>query len=485
MEQNYATGTEDLFSLPRVMAVVHDVLRQWYLIVTVALIAGMITFVWKDAGYVPQYATSTTFVISSGGAASSTFHNLSATRELASVFTELLNSSLLQDKVMEQVGVDHFDGSISADVVPNTNLMNMRVTGSDPRMVFLVSKAIQQHHDLVTEQVLGSTILEVLRDPTVPTSPINPQNLRHTMVRAAVLGGAAAAFLLAVLSFLSDKVRSRSEADQKLRCRVLGELSNEKKYKTLREKLRRKKTSILITNPTTSFSYTETVSRLASRVENHLHRQEKTILVTSLLENEGKTTVAVNLALALGRKGKKVLLVDFDLRKPSCDRVLELPRSGCGLGEVLTGAVSVEQALVYVKKGGIWLLPGGNRQRMTADQLMTGPVQPLLEQLRHQFDYILMDTPPMSQAADAEYLSSLTDAALLVARQNVALADDLNEVSGVLEKSNRHMLGCILNNVYNGSRYAPAYHYGSSYPYGRYGKYGTYGGGYGNRSTES
>ncbi len=482
MEQNNSTAMEEQFSIARVIAVVQDVLRQWYLIVVVALIAGMCSFTLKNMTYVPQYSTSTTFVISAGGTSSTTFQNLSATMDLASVFTEILNSSLLREKVMEQVGIPSFDGEISASVVPNTNLLNMKVSGTDPRTVFLVSKAIQEHHGIVTDQVLGTTILEVLKQPTVPVAPENPLNLKSTMKKAAVMTGAAMAFVLGVLSFLSDKIRSRDEADNKLSCRVLGEVYHERKYKTLREQLGKRKTSILISNPTTSFAYTESISKLASRVENHLHRDEKIVMVTSFLENEGKSTMAVNLALAMSQKGRKVLLLDCDLRKPACALVLNQNLNTPGVAEILAGKANLKDAVTRVDGTGVYLVSSRKGQHTATDIVASPAMASIFKAAADLFDVVIVDTPPMSMAPDAECLSAMVDASLLVVRQNEALAVDLNDVAGILEKSSSHLLGCVLNNVYGTGNFVPAYHYGKYSSYKKYGRYG-YGYGYGPREN--
>lgn len=484
MRENQSVSPEEQFSLTRIIAVVQDVLRQWYLIVTVALIAGMCAYTLTDLSYVPRYSTSTTFVISAGGTSSSTFQNLSATRELANVFTELLNSSLLRQKVTEQVGIDSFSGEISASVVPNTNLLTMTVRDRDPRTAFLVSKAIEQHHGIVTEEVLGTTILEVLKAPTVPTHPDNGLNLRRTLQRASVFAGAAAVFVLGVISFLSDKVRSRAEADSKLSCRVLGEIYHERKRKTLRQRFRRRKTSILISNPTTSFAYTESINKLATRVENHLRRGEKVIMVTSFLENEGKSTVAANLALAMAQKGKRVLLLDGDMRKPALALVTDQEVSTPGVADILMGKATLQEAAFPFGDTGVSIISTRRGQRAAADQIGSPAMAQLLKDAAEQFDAVVMDTPPMSLAPDAECLSAMASASLLVVRQNMALAQDLNDAAAVLEKSRSHLLGCVLNNVYGGGSFAPAYSYGHGYgSYRKYGKYG-YGYGYGHREEE-
>lgn len=484
MERNNSTGMEEQFSIARVIVAAQDVLHQWYLIVAVALIAGMCAFVIKDMAYVPQYSTSTTFVISAGGTSSSTYQNLNATMDLASVFTEILNSSLLRQKVIEQVGIDSFDGTISASVVPNTNLMTMQVSGGDPRTVFLVSKAIQEHHGIVTDQVLGTTILEVLKDPTVPVSPDNSRNLVGTVKKATMVSGAAVAFLLGMLSFLSDKVRSRDEADNKLSCRVLGEVYHEKKYKSLSEYRQKRKTSILISNPTTSFAYTEAINKLASRVENHLHQDEKILMVTSFLENEGKSTVAANLALSMGQKGQKVLLLDCDLRKPACALVLNQNLKTPGMAEVLAGKTSLQDAIMRVDETNVYLVSSRQGQHTATDAVASATMGDILRTAAEKFDMVIMDTPPMSLAPDAECLSSMADASLLVVRQNAALAVDLNDAAGILEKSRSHLVGCVLNNVYGTGNFVPAYHYGRYSSYKKYGKYGYgYGYGYGPREN--
>ena len=279
------------------------------------------------------------------------------------------------------------------------------------------------------------------------------------------------------MSFLSDRIRTRAEADSKLSCRVLGELYHERKRKTLREKLRRRKTSILITNPTTTFAYTESVNKLASRVQRHLHRDEKVIMVTSFLENEGKSTVAANLALAMGQMGKRVLLLDCDLRKPALALVTDHKPTTPGVAEILTGKASLAEAAAPVGDSGVYLVSSLRGQRTVADLVGAPAMAALLREAAEQYDLVIMDTPPMSLAPDAECLSAMASASLLVVRQNMALAQDLNESVNVLEKSSSHLLGCVLNNVYGAAGFAPAYHYGRGY--GSYKKYGRYGYGYG------
>lgn len=460
---------EEQLSVAAIGASLRDVVRRWYLVFAVAVMAAMAAFVMTDMTYTPRYATSATFVVTAGGMEGNTLQNLKAASNLATVFTEVLNSELLCSKVMEQGAIDQFDGTIQAQTVESTNLLTLTVKGSDPRTVFLVCKAIEEHHRIVTGDILNGAVLEVLKEPTVPEMPANPLHLKRAVAQAAFFGAAVMGVLLGIRSYLQDKIRSRPEADRKLECHVLGELYHEKKYKTLPEFVRHRKKSILICDPLTSFVYTESVHKLAADVERRLREAEKVVMVTSFLENEGKSTVAANLALSLAQKGKKVLLMDCDLRKPACALVLDMHIKTPGVGDVLQGKAAIQNAILRVKRTNLFLLPGRRNGDEASDLTGTSAMQSLLRQVSDLFDYVILDTPPMSETPDAEFLSEWTDGAILVVKQNQALTADLNDAAAVLEKSNAHFLGCVLNDVYGVGQLGPAFHNGT---YGSYDGYG-------------
>ena len=471
-EININTESEQL-SAGLIITVLQDVVKGWYLMVMAGLVAAMITFMAVDFTYQPIYRTSATFVVSSGSTTSTTYNNLSSASNTATVFTELLNSSILRKKVLQEMDMSHFDGSISASVAADTNLLVVTVSGSDPRDVFLMCKGVIQHHGIVSKQALGSTVIELLDAPDAPVAPINRPGSFDKAVKAAVLAAVAVAGLLAAMAYMSDKIRSRKEADDRLSCHVLGELYHERKNKTLKSWANNRKKSILITDPITSFIYTESVHKLAGRMDRHRHKGEHIIMVTSVLENEGKSTVAANIALSMAKKDKKVLLIDCDLRKPSCNLIFNLPKPSVGLGDVLKGKATLEETVKYIKNGGIYLLPTKKSSKTAAELLSSQAMADLLAKAESLYDLVIVDVPPMAAASDAENICGLVDASLLVVRQNMATAEQINDAADTLGKSS-HLLGCVFNNVYGAGNFAPVYRYGYG-SYGKYGKYGRYG----------
>ena len=453
----------DLFSI------LTDVAKRWLVIVAVTLLVGVASYIVTDLSYAPVYKTNTTFVVTSRSSSTSVYTNLSTTNSLATVFSELINSSVLRKTILAEIGETSFDGQIDASVISGTNLMTLSVTASNPRTAFLVTRAIIDHHEEITYQVVDGVTLEVLQSPAVPASPSNYSNAMGTMKKMMLLAAVCTCAVLAAISYCTNTVRNSTDARQKLDCTYLGEIPHEHKYKTLLSRLRRRKTGILINIPTTGFQFIENIRKLRSRVE-HRMGEGNVLIITSLLENEGKSTVAVNLALSLAQKHSKVLLIDCDLRKPACHILLEQKNIKHGLRDVLTGKSDVAGAITRYRDSNLYMLLENTNSGNAATLISSENTQALISWARNEFDYIILDLPPMAVAADAERIMEYADASLLVIRQNTATVPSLNKAVSTLNSGKAKLVGCVLNNVYSVATLR-GHHYGNRYGYG-YGHYG-------------
>ena len=192
----------------------------------------------------------------------------------------------------------------------------------------------------------------------------------------------------------------------------------------------------------------------------------KTILITSSVPEEGKTNVAVNLAMTIAASGKRVVLVD--LRKATISRYLRIPRNHAGLTNVITskdeGALAA--ALVRVKDSGITVLAAGTIPPNPTELLSAPMTEKIFASLQKAFDYVIVDTPPVSLVTDAAVLCRMADGVLLVVRPGVTTIQSAQLSKKNLEAVNAHILGVVMNG-YNGKQSGrrDGYSYAYSYSY--------------------
>lgn len=169
------------------------------------------------------------------------------------------------------------------------------------------------------------------------------------------------------------------------------------------------------------------------------------IVVTSSVPNEGKSNVAANLAITMAAGGKRVLLVDADLRKGLMSRYFRIPRAHAGLSGLLSAQNTGDQALVYDKTSHITVMPSGPLPPNAAELLSTPRAASLFAELRKNYDYVIFDTPPVSVVTDAAIISRIADGAVLVVRPGVTTIQGAQLSKKRLEDVNAHILGVVLN----------------------------------------
>jgi capsular exopolysaccharide synthesis family protein len=456
------------------IVMVLDLMKRWLLVVVIAVTLGVGAYILSDTMYTPQYQTNATLVVTTRSSTGTVFTNLSSTNSLANVFSQVINSSLLRKTVLQEAGISYFDGTISAQIISGTNLMTLRVTGSNPRTVYAVAKSIIENHEQLTYEVIGDVVLEVLQEPMIPSYPINASNGSGNMKKTMILSALAVSAFIMFMSFNRDAVRSCKEVRKKLDCHLLGEIPHENKYKTLKKFITREKSGIVISNPTTSFHFTENIHKLRRKMEQRMG-SGRVLMVTSVMENEGKSTVAVNIALALAQKYDRVLLLESDLRKPACHTIMNQKDIKVSLKEVLLSNAKPEDAVIQDRASGLYMMLDAKGIRNPGDLLGSKPMADLIQWCRDNFDFVVMDLPPMSVASDSESILEFADGSMLVIRQNVVRADALNRAIVALKRGKAKFTGCVLNNVYTSFLSSGQGVRGTYYnKYRKYGKYGNF-----------
>jgi capsular exopolysaccharide synthesis family protein len=198
----------------------------------------------------------------------------------------------------------------------------------------------------------------------------------------------------------------------------------------------------------------------------------RVILVTSCIPGEGKSTVTANLAISFAQHGKKVIIMEADMRRPSMKHVLDVSNES-GLSSVLAGALSLDEASLHgVHVPTLDILPAGPRPPMPSEMLGSSAFDSLLEQLRSRYDIILIDSPPTLLLTDAVSIASKTDAVVWVARAGVITRPYLARAAQLIERNGMPVIGFVLNRMDKSvDPYGYGYGYGYEYKYKSYSSY--------------
>lgn len=215
----------------------------------------------------------------------------------------------------------------------------------------------------------------------------------------------------------------------------------------------------------TDFEASEAIKRLRTNVI-FSGADVKVIGLTSCYEMDGKTTVSFNLAASLAQTGKKVVLLDTDLRKSILVHYAERHTRLSGLGHYLSGMVEEEDIICETDVPDFSIIFAGARVPNPAELLGSDRFTALIRSLREKFDYIIVDTPPLGRVVDCAIMSPLLDGILIVVNAQRNSYKVVQNVKSQLERANGKIIGIVLNKVDFGEK--------RSYYGGKYGKYGYY-----------
>lgn len=432
--------TVDIASISR------DLLRQWWAILLFSITAAILVNFLASIVYRPVYATSTTFVVTTRGTNTSIYQDITSATDTAARFQTILESNILKRAIAKDLNIDEYNATTEVKLLEETNLIVLTVKHKSALMAYRYIQSIMNNYSVVSDFVIKNVVLDVIQSPAIPVMPSNPNRSKLYTLLGFLVGLAIAVLYVAYFSYLKDTVKNSKEASSKLAARLLGTVYHEKVGK---ERRKTRKNSMVITNPILSFRYTESCRMAASRIRSRMDRKgAKTLLVTSVAENEGKSTVASNIAVSIAQEGKNVLLIDADFRKPSLYKIFDIDKNQVtNLVAILRSGVGMQKSIVKLKKYPLYFILNNTNTGSIDDVLANNRFRSLIRFSRTKFDYIILDTAPMGLVPDAEGIADLCDASLIVVREDVILAKNINDAIDTLNETNAKVLGIVFNDA--------------------------------------
>lgn len=292
------------------------------------------------------------------------------------------------------------------------------------------------------------TVLAAAQEPTAPFSPNIPQNLLFASLAGLIL----AAGTILLLEYLDDRIKNSEDAQRVLNLATLGVISQIGGI--------HKPTDYLITlrHPRSPVSEAFRVLRTNLRFSG-IENPSGALLVTSAGPGEGKTTTAANLAVAMAQAGKKVVLVDTDLRRPFVHNLFGLPND-VGLSNLfLNDTPSIDSVIQSTTVEGLRVITSGALPPNPAEVLDSKRMIEVMEGLRARSDMVIFDSPPVLVVADASILGSHCSGAILIIDSARTRTDALRRAVDTMRQTNVKLLGVVLNKL------NPVHSYGYSHYY--------------------
>ena len=417
--------------------------------------------------YTPMYQSRAMFTVSSGYSSDdilsySYYYDNEAAKQLAAAFPYMLGTDIMNELVKNELGVSYINGSIRAEAVADTNLFILTVTSSDPQDAYDILEAVIASYPRVALYMVDYSQVIMKSEPTVPTAPYNSFSWKGSAVKGGMLGLGLSCLAALVLAMMRKTIFSAADLKASANVPILASVA-----RTSAKKRRSGKGIISLTHAGGDPDFVEAMRGLRIKLLRAMTEPgAQVILVTSTLPGEGKTTISANLALSLASSGLRTVLIDTDLRKQDTKAAVGVNDTRPGLPEYMTDSnIKVASMLSPVPGSSLEVIcstAAKRRPPMNAHKL-----EQLIERLRPDYDYIVLDTPPCGIISDAKFICRCADAIVYVVRHDYASRNQIVDSMQELADQKAKLTGCVLNDT-------PAVSHSKRYGYGQYG-YGKYG----------
>jgi succinoglycan biosynthesis transport protein ExoP len=442
--------------------------RHWLFILgcTVAAVAVAVGIAWHQT---PMYtATSKLFVSTSGGNNASQLNAANQFgQERVKSYTDIVSSPAVLSAVRQQLGlsdsVSALQAEVSASAPLDTVIIQPQVTDASPVRAQRIANAVSVEFTKLVNRLetpQGSSTspvkVSVVQPAELPATPSSP-NKKLDVVLGLLVGLAIGLGGAVLRESLDRTVRTKEAAQNAADAPVIGSIGEDDQAKT----------RPLIVKDDSFSPRSEAFRQLRTNIRFlSVDAQVRSLVVTGSVANEGKTTTASNLAVALAQAGERVVLVDADLRRPSIAELLGL-NPALGLSNVLLDHTLLPRALQsWGNELPLRVITSGPIPPNPSELLGSGRMAELINQLKMNSDVIVFDSPPILPVTDAAALARLTDGAVVVCRAGSTRIEQLRHSADALRRVGAPVLGVVLNRVSKRGRGAE--YGGYSYDYKGY-----------------
>lgn len=416
--------------------IIYALVKKWWVILIFALVMGVGAYCYTIVSYVPLFTANSSMVI-----------NTEQANDINMVDT--YTPILVSDNVLQRVATE-----IKRDIPPDvmrdyikitspkaSEVIMVEVSNLDPQVAVDIANAMIKVAPVVIAETAPNFAVSALDYAKLPKIANPPQYIKNVAI-GTLLGLVIGVFIVIGLWILFPKIRSEKEINENLQLSVLGEIpknrNSEGKIKTQ-----------LITDPGVGVLFVEAFKLLGLHLEKiSSEKNYKTFLMASALEDDGKTTVSINLALTLASAGASVLFIEGDVHKSDIFK---------DLGDEFTvkhtfsdykkSGVAQKDCIAKYQGFDLYVLPLKSDDYGSGNSFNENEISQMIHLLKNEFDYLIIDSPPAFILSDAAIMSKYVDGVIFIVKQEQSSPDVLIKTKNTLEGAGANIVGCVLNDV--------------------------------------
>ena len=440
-----------------------------WILLTAIVFAGASGLITKFAMTPIYSSTAQLYVVSKGGLSQLT--DLTMGSQLTQDYMVIVKTRPVLEQVIADLKLDmdykELEKKITVENPSDTRIMQITITDKDAALAQSITQDLAEvTAKTVAEKmdVKSPTIIEKAYKADKPDSP----SLKKNVLIGAVLGFILMAAAIVIQYLMNDTILKEEDIEKYLGINTLAQLplvkgttKRTKKVKRARDKMKKLVMDLPEIN---DYRMVEGLNQLKTNLA-FCGKDIKVITMTSSVPNEGKSSVSLSLSRTLAESGKKILMVDADLRKSVMAARYHIQGIDKGLSHYLTGQAEVEDIIYETEVEGLCITVAGPLSPDPTSILDSEQFEQFIEKVRDMFDYVIIDAPPLGVVIDAVIIGKYTDGAVIVIEQGVIKRKIVQDVIKQLKRGEVRILGAVLNKVDERIGAYGNYEYKYSYSY--------------------
>lgn len=426
---------------------------------TVTLATGVVSyFVIK-----PKYKVDISVIIGKTenkiNSSAPTYNDVMMYQTMVKTYSKLTKSRIVAENVINELNLKSMKVSdllsmitVTQDI--DTQFLTITVVSKDPEQAMNIANQFAKSLKKVSIKINEVDIVKLIDEAQLPTIKDSPKPALNIAI-ACFLGIMISIGLVFLLEYLDNTIKTKEDVEKVVKLPVIGTIT----LNEIKDNANMQKKTAAIKKLKSQISEQFRTLRTNIRFSS-LGDEIKSIIVTSSLPGEGKSTVISNLALAMASSGKKVVIMDCDFRKPNIHKRFSLSNSK-GLTNILVQDKKLEEIIIATDVTNLYVLTSGPIPPNPSELLGSNNMKTILNDLINIFDIVLIDTPPILTITDAQILSALSQGTIIVSSYGKTEKNELLSAKENIDKVGGKILGVVINKIpeKNNGQYGDYYIY--------------------------